>query len=108
MLINEGIIYILDIHVRFQHFISIYVGGSRLYSFSIFKNILCVCRGLKALWNYMKRQGVNTTQVWENIKDLVVKTIVWWVAQRLGLLLLKSVGREHKNIIFFQLEFFIA
>ncbi|XP_078320455.1 uncharacterized protein LOC111112129 isoform X2 [Crassostrea virginica] len=32
--------------------------------------------GLKALWNYMKRQGVNTNQVWENIKDLVIKTIV--------------------------------
>ncbi|XP_062598773.1 tubulin monoglutamylase TTLL4-like [Saccostrea cucullata] len=32
--------------------------------------------GLKALWNYMKRQGINTTQVWENIKDLVIKTII--------------------------------
>ncbi|XP_033761713.1 tubulin polyglutamylase TTLL4-like isoform X1 [Pecten maximus] len=32
--------------------------------------------GLKALWNYMKRQGVNTAAIWENIKDLVIKTIV--------------------------------
>ncbi|KAJ8314062.1 hypothetical protein KUTeg_008623 [Tegillarca granosa] len=32
--------------------------------------------GLKALWNYMKRQGINTTAIWDNIKDLVIKTIV--------------------------------
>lgn len=32
--------------------------------------------GLKALWNYMKRQGVNTAAIWESIKDLVIKTIV--------------------------------
>ncbi|OWF40925.1 tubulin polyglutamylase TTLL4-like [Mizuhopecten yessoensis] len=32
--------------------------------------------GLKALWNYMKRQGINTAAIWENIKDLVIKTII--------------------------------
>ncbi|KAK3102681.1 hypothetical protein FSP39_013107 [Pinctada imbricata] len=32
--------------------------------------------GLKALWNYMKRQGINTQAVWDSIKDLVVKTII--------------------------------
>ncbi|XP_045170365.2 tubulin monoglutamylase TTLL4-like isoform X3 [Mercenaria mercenaria] len=39
-----------------------------------------VCQGhkwsLKALWNYMKRQGVNTSAVWENMKDLIIKTII--------------------------------
>lgn len=32
--------------------------------------------GLKALWNYMKRQGINTTAIWDSVKDLVVKTII--------------------------------
>ncbi|XP_076094251.1 uncharacterized protein LOC143064924 isoform X1 [Mytilus galloprovincialis] len=32
--------------------------------------------GLKALWNYMKRQGINTNAIWDSIKDLVVKTII--------------------------------
>ncbi|KAK3588044.1 hypothetical protein CHS0354_012090 [Potamilus streckersoni] len=39
-----------------------------------------ICQGhkwsLKALWNYMKRQGINTAAIWENVKDLIVKTII--------------------------------
>ncbi|KAL4222570.1 Tubulin polyglutamylase ttll4 [Mactra antiquata] len=39
-----------------------------------------VCQGhkwsLKALWNYMKRQGINTTAVWDSMKDLIIKTII--------------------------------
>ena len=27
----------------------------------------------------MKRQGVNTSAVWENMKDLIIKTIIWYV-----------------------------
>ncbi|XP_028398329.1 tubulin polyglutamylase TTLL4-like isoform X2 [Dendronephthya gigantea] len=38
------------------------------------------CQGhkwsLKALWGYLKRMGVNTTRIWEGIKDIVVKTII--------------------------------
>ncbi|KAL3831786.1 hypothetical protein ACJMK2_023490 [Sinanodonta woodiana] len=33
-------------------------------------------KSLKALWNYMKRQGINTAAIWENVKDLIVKTII--------------------------------
>ncbi|XP_046371170.2 tubulin monoglutamylase TTLL4-like [Haliotis rufescens] len=39
-----------------------------------------VCQGhkwsLKALWNYLKRQGINTVGIWDSVKDLVVKTII--------------------------------
>ncbi|BFZ02261.1 hypothetical protein BsWGS_05300 [Bradybaena similaris] len=39
-----------------------------------------VCQGhkwsLKALWNYMKRQGINTNLIWETIRDLIIKTII--------------------------------
>ncbi|KAH3717440.1 hypothetical protein DPMN_060228 [Dreissena polymorpha] len=41
-----------------------------------------VCQGhkwsLKALWNYMKRQGINTNAIWESMKDLIIKTIIWY------------------------------
>lgn len=39
-----------------------------------------VCQGhkwsLKSLWNYLKKQGVNTQAVWDSIKDIVVKTLI--------------------------------
>ncbi|XP_050388652.2 tubulin monoglutamylase TTLL4 [Patella vulgata] len=39
-----------------------------------------VCQGhkwsLKSLWSYMKKQGINTTAIWDTIKDLVIKTII--------------------------------
>ena len=35
-----------------------------------------ILRSLKALWGYLKRTGVNTTRIWESIKDIVVKTII--------------------------------
>ena len=38
---------------------------------------ICHCRSLKALWNFMKRQGINTSAVWDNMKDLIIKTVIW-------------------------------
>ncbi|XP_062312743.1 tubulin polyglutamylase TTLL4 isoform X1 [Osmerus eperlanus] len=38
------------------------------------------CQGhkwaLKALWQYLGSKGVNTTVIWEKIKDIVIKTII--------------------------------
>ncbi|KAM7406948.1 hypothetical protein PAMA_002923 [Pampus argenteus] len=38
------------------------------------------CQGhkwaLKALWQYLGSKGVNTTLIWEKIKDIVIKTII--------------------------------
>ncbi|KAL6100435.1 ttll4 [Pungitius sinensis] len=38
------------------------------------------CQGhkwaLKALWQYLGSKGVNTTRIWEKIKDIVIKTII--------------------------------
>ncbi|XP_059198261.1 tubulin polyglutamylase TTLL4 isoform X2 [Centropristis striata] len=38
------------------------------------------CQGhkwaLKALWTYLGAKGVNTTLIWEKIKDIVIKTII--------------------------------
>ena len=34
--------------------------------------------GLLALWKYMSMKlGINTETVWETIKDVVIKTIIW-------------------------------
>ncbi|KAK2180874.1 hypothetical protein NP493_421g01044 [Ridgeia piscesae] len=39
-----------------------------------------VCQGhkwaLKALWGYLKKYGINTTAIWENIKDIILKTVI--------------------------------
>ncbi|KAK3748193.1 hypothetical protein QZH41_012997 [Actinostola sp. cb2023] len=39
-----------------------------------------LCQGhkwsLKSLWGYMKKMGINHAQVWENIKDIIVKAII--------------------------------
>ncbi|KAM9487011.1 tubulin monoglutamylase TTLL4 isoform 1-T2 [Clarias gariepinus] len=38
------------------------------------------CQGhkwaLKALWQYLDSKGINTTLIWEKIKDMVIKTII--------------------------------
>uniref|UniRef100_A0AAQ6I9F6 Tubulin tyrosine ligase-like family, member 4 n=1 Tax=Anabas testudineus TaxID=64144 RepID=A0AAQ6I9F6_ANATE len=38
------------------------------------------CQGhkwaLKALWQYLGSRGINTTLIWEKIKDIVIKTII--------------------------------
>ncbi|XP_028291413.1 tubulin monoglutamylase TTLL4 isoform X2 [Gouania willdenowi] len=38
------------------------------------------CQGhkwsLKALWKHLSSQGINTSSIWEKIKDIVVKTII--------------------------------
>ncbi|TRY60801.1 hypothetical protein DNTS_033091 [Danionella cerebrum] len=33
-------------------------------------------RALKALWQFLGSQGVNTNLIWEKIKDMVIKTII--------------------------------
>lgn len=33
-------------------------------------------RALKALWQYLGSKGVNTTLIWEKIKDIVIKTVI--------------------------------
>lgn len=33
-------------------------------------------RALKALWQYLDSRGINTTLIWEKIKDMVIKTII--------------------------------
>ncbi|XP_031549397.1 tubulin polyglutamylase TTLL4-like isoform X2 [Actinia tenebrosa] len=39
-----------------------------------------LCQGhkwsLKSLWGYMKKLGINHANVWENIKDIIVKAII--------------------------------
>ncbi|XP_070565987.1 tubulin monoglutamylase TTLL4-like [Ptychodera flava] len=39
-----------------------------------------ICQGhkwsLKALWGYMRKNGIDSTKVWDSIKDIVVKTII--------------------------------
>lgn len=42
-------------------------------------HIILLCRSLKALWGYFKRININNVNVWESIKDLVVKAIIAWV-----------------------------
>ncbi len=37
---------------------------------------VCVFRALKALWQYLGSKGVNTTLIWEKIKDIVIKTVI--------------------------------
>lgn len=37
-------------------------------------------RALKALWEYFGSRGVNTTLIWEKIKDIVIKTIIAYVS----------------------------
>ncbi|ELU15475.1 hypothetical protein CAPTEDRAFT_121093, partial [Capitella teleta] len=32
--------------------------------------------GLKPLWGYLRKQGINTNPIWENIKDVIIKTII--------------------------------
>lgn len=43
-------------------------------------NKLRVCvlvfRALKALWQYLGARGINTTLIWEKIKDIVIKTVI--------------------------------
>ena len=38
--------------------------------------LLIVYRSLKALWGYLLKRGVNSNEIWKNIKDLIVKTII--------------------------------
>lgn len=40
-------------------------------------------RALKALWEYLGSRGVNTTLIWEKIKDIVIKTIIAYVSSEI-------------------------
>lgn len=35
-----------------------------------------VFRALKALWQFLGSRGVNTSRIWEKIKDIVIKTVI--------------------------------
>ena len=53
----------------------------RTYVYAYLRSCICmyvhVCRGLLALWEYMRNElGVDTDKVWESIKDLAIKTII--------------------------------
>lgn len=41
-------------------------------------------RALKALWEYLGSRGVNTTLIWEKIKDIVIKTIIAYVSREIS------------------------
>ena len=44
---------------------------------------LLPCRGLLALWRYMRTEmGLNTDLIWEDIKDVVIRTIIRWEDER--------------------------
>ncbi len=42
-----------------------------------YKNLYKFERSLNALWTYLRKKGINTDKIWENITDLVIKTIIW-------------------------------
>ena len=42
-----------------------------------FKKVYSNLRSLKALWVYLRKKGINTDKIWDNIIDLVLKTIIW-------------------------------
>ena len=40
--------------------------------------VVLLFRGLVALWQYMRNElGIETDPIWESVKDIVVKTIIW-------------------------------
>ena len=34
-------------------------------------------RSLKDLWKHLQREGINSEKLWESIKDVAVKSILW-------------------------------
>uniref|UniRef100_A0A672I193 Tubulin tyrosine ligase-like family, member 4 n=1 Tax=Salarias fasciatus TaxID=181472 RepID=A0A672I193_SALFA len=48
----------------------------RVYIFSDGLVRFASCKALKALWQYLGCRGINTTLIWEKIKDIVIKTII--------------------------------
>ncbi len=49
----------------------LFLADMALYIFLAF-----ICRGLKALWGYLRKKGVDTSKVIDNMHDLIVKTII--------------------------------
>ena len=55
-------------------------GLNKLLNIEINRNCLNLYkleRSLNALWTYLRKKGINTDKIWENITDLVIKTIIW-------------------------------
>uniref|UniRef100_A0A3Q4HGV5 Tubulin tyrosine ligase-like family, member 4 n=1 Tax=Neolamprologus brichardi TaxID=32507 RepID=A0A3Q4HGV5_NEOBR len=56
------------------------------------------CQGhkwaLKALWQYLGSKGVNTTPIWEKIKDIVIKTIIVCFVLCAGISLLRPLCQQ--------------
>uniref|UniRef100_A0AAQ6ICX2 Tubulin tyrosine ligase-like family, member 4 n=1 Tax=Anabas testudineus TaxID=64144 RepID=A0AAQ6ICX2_ANATE len=48
----------------------------RIYIFTDGLVRFASCKALKALWQYLGSRGINTTLIWEKIKDIVIKTII--------------------------------
>lgn len=40
------------------------------------KLVFVIFRTVKALWSYLAQQGVNVSDLWTRLEDLVVKTII--------------------------------
>ena len=37
-------------------------------------------RNLKTLWLYLHNKGVNTHRIWDAVKDIAIKAILWYVS----------------------------
>ncbi|RUS86303.1 hypothetical protein EGW08_005947, partial [Elysia chlorotica] len=63
---------------KFMHLTNYSVNKKNTEYTSNTDNSMCMGHkwSLKTLWNYLKRQGINTTQIWDSIRDLIVKTII--------------------------------
>ncbi|KAG7262975.1 hypothetical protein CRUP_029403, partial [Coryphaenoides rupestris] len=48
----------------------------RIYIFNDGLVRFASCKALKALWQYLGAKGINTTLIWDKIKDMVIKTII--------------------------------
>lgn len=59
---------------------------------TVITTVLCTfIRGLLALWQYMSTElGLNTDAIWDSIKDLVIKTIIWLVVHSLNNMIMHS------------------
>ncbi|XP_059161722.1 uncharacterized protein LOC131944866 isoform X2 [Physella acuta] len=63
---------------RFMHLTNYSVNKKNVEYLSNSDNNLCEGHkwSLKSLWEYMKKLGINTNIIWDNIRDLIIKTII--------------------------------
>ena len=58
---------------KYVHHLEMYFVPASLNSM-----VVLLFRGLVALWQYMRNElGIETDPIWESVKDIVVKTIIW-------------------------------